>query len=65
VVAVASLTGQTVVEITTVSVVKKVVWDEAGQFEKSNGQAVTVDVRVDNTVDVVYSMPEMTTVVVG
>lgn len=60
-----TLTGRTVVETTTVSVVKRVVCDEAGQFEILDGQAVIVKVRVDNTVEVVYWIPDMITVVVG
>jgi dihydroneopterin aldolase len=59
------LTGQTVVETTTVSVIKKISRDEAGQFETLDGQAVIVDVLVDNTVEVVYSISDLAAVVVG
>ena len=59
------LTGQTVVETTTVSVTKKVCFAEAGQFKTLEGQAVTVEVLVDNTVEVVHSISGTAPVVVG
>jgi len=59
------LTGQTVVETTTVSVTKKVCCAEAGQFETLDGQTVIVEVLVDNTVEVVYSIFDALVVVVG
>ena len=59
------LTGQTVVETTTVSVKKKVCCAEAGQFKTLDGQAVIVEVLVDNTVEVVYSIFDALVVVVG
>jgi hypothetical protein len=59
------LTGQTVVETTTVSVTKKVSCEEAGQFVTLDGQAVIVEVLVDSTVEVVYSISDLATVVVG
>jgi hypothetical protein len=54
-----------VVETTTVSVTKKVSCNAAGQFETVDGQAVMVEVLVDNTVEVVYSTSGMATAVVG
>jgi hypothetical protein len=53
VVCVASATGQTVVETTTVSVVIKVVLEEGGQLGVADGQAVIVAVRVETIVEVV------------
>lgn len=49
-----SVTGQMVFEINTVSVVRKVVLAEAGQFLTLDGHAVIVAVRVEKTVEVVY-----------
>jgi hypothetical protein len=46
--------GQTVVETNTVSVVRKVVLAEAGQFGTVDGHALTVAVRVEKTAEVVY-----------
>jgi hypothetical protein len=46
-------------------VTKKVSCDEAGQFETLDGQAVIVEVLVDNTVEVVYPISDLATVVVG
>jgi hypothetical protein len=60
-----ALIGQTVVETTTRSVTKKVCCNEAGQFETLDGQAVMVEVLVDNTVEVVYWASELPEVVVG
>lgn len=54
-----------VVETTTVSVTKKVSCDEARQFVTLEGQAVIVEVLVDNIVEVVYSVFNLATVVVG
>lgn len=48
-------TGHTVVETKMVSVVMKVVFAVAGQFVTVDGQAVMVAVRVEKTVEVVYS----------
>jgi hypothetical protein len=48
-----SVTGYTVVDITSVSVVRKVVWDRAGQLLILRGHAVTVVIRVESTVEVV------------
>jgi hypothetical protein len=53
VVRVASATGQTVVETTTVSVVTKVVLEDGGQLRIADGQAVMVAVRVETIVEVV------------
>ena len=49
----ASATGQTVVETTTVSVVIKVVLEDGGQLGVADGQAVIVAVRVETIVEVV------------
>lgn len=57
--------GQTVVETTTVSVTKKVCCAEAGQFETLDGQAVIVEVMVDNTVEVVNWTSDTPPVIVG
>lgn len=51
----ASAAGHTVVETKMVSVVTKVVLAVAGQFVTVDGQAVMVAVRVEKTVEVVYS----------
>ena len=48
-----SVTGQTVVETTIVSVVTNVVLELAGQSGTVEGHAVMVAVRVDKTVEVV------------
>jgi hypothetical protein len=60
-----ALTGQTVVETTTVSVTNKVCCNEAGQFKTLDGQAVMVEILVDNTVEVVYWISEVPEVIVG
>lgn len=44
---------------------KKVSCNAAGQFETVDGQAVMVEVLVDNTVEVVYSTSGLATAVVG
>lgn len=54
----ASVTGQMVVDTTTVSVVTKVVFALAGQLGIVVGQAVMVAVRVVRTIDVVSCGPE-------
>jgi hypothetical protein len=46
-------------------VTKKVSCNAAGQFETVDGQAVMVEVLVDNKVEVVYSTSGLATVVVG
>lgn len=60
-----ALTGQTVVETTTVSVTKKVCCAEAGQLKTVKAHAVMVDVLVASTVEVVNSISDTPTVVVG
>lgn len=61
----ASVTGQTVVETKTVSVVTNVVLEEAGQSWTLDGHAVMVAVRVEKIVDVVRCSAGTAVLVLG